>query len=605
VTDRGVGAGHDHRLSMINSARRAVASTGEGIQMTRVTAGQAVVEALRVEGVEHIFGIVGADSVEILDALYGRDDIRWIGTRHEQGAAHMADAYARSSGRPGVCMACVGPGATNLVTGLAGAYMASSPVVAIIGSPPSGLVHRDSFQEFDQLAMFRPITKAQLLIQSSARIPELFRQAFRIALTGKPGPVLVALQRDMLNDTLDLSFTPPALTRFASRVRPSGEALERALDVLSAAHKPIMIVGGGVTNAEAADDVVKLADRLSAGMIACYARNDAVPSGHPLYMGMLGRAGAPEAAEAVKACDAVIAIGSGLGHFTSFYDHRYIPAGAPLVHIDLNPEELGRHFPTTVGIAADARESVRDLLDGLERRPPQPSRAAWLEVLGGLRKKRRDRVTTVPAPGAGPIALKNVYAGLRRLLPADAVVVVDAGAAAAGAYDLLDFSRPRSFVPPGRFACVGSGLPSAIGAKFANPDRTVVCICGDGGALMNIQELETMVRERISIVILVMVNRSWGSEKAYQKYLYEQRYVGSDFANPPFGKLAELFGVLGLNATRPEELPGALDRAFAHRGPVLLEIEFDPEELPFPARAQDVKRQLPSQSAASENGAKR
>jgi acetolactate synthase-1/2/3 large subunit/sulfoacetaldehyde acetyltransferase len=551
-----------------------------------MSAGQAVVEALRLEGVRYIFGVVGSCYVEILDALYARSDIRFLGVRHEQVAAHMADAYARAGGQPGVCMATNGPGATNLITGVASAYMNHAPVIVLTGAPMISQMLRDSFQELDQLTLFRPVTKAQIQIQRAERIPELFRHAFRLAMAGKKGPVLVDLPRDMLNETVDVDFIPPERYRWTQRDAGDAELIARAVAALAQAQAPVIIAGGGVIWSEAQAAVLELAERLTAAIVTSYGHNDAVPHDHPLVIGALGRAGSPEAAEAVRAADVVLAVGTRLGHFTTFYDHRYIPASAKVIQIDVDEKELGRHYALEVGIVGDAKAVLGGILQGLGRQPLQEARWAAVQT---WRQRRQARLATAGQPDVLPLKPQRVYRELRQVLPRHTIVTLDAGAAASHAYNQLDFYEPRTFITPGDLGCVGAGFPSALGAKLARPDRPVVCLCGDGGFLMTSQDLETAVRERIPVITVVMTNNCWGSEKAYQKYFFHERYVGSDFTNPRFDEYARLFGALGLRAEKPEELRPALEKALAATVPTVIEIPVDPDELPFPARSDAVR----------------
>jgi sulfoacetaldehyde acetyltransferase len=559
--------------------------------MPAMSAGQAVVEALRLEGVQYIFGVVGSCYVEILDALYGRSDIQFIGVRHEQVAAHMADAYARAGGMPGVCMATNGPGATNLVTGVASAYMNHAPMIVLTGAPMISQMLRDSFQELDQLTLFRPLTKAQLQIQRGDRVPELIRHAFRVAMAGKKGPVLVDLPRDMLNETAEMTFIPPDRYRWTQHDAGDAALVRQAAEVLNQATSPVIIAGGGVIWSEAQAELLAVAEQLTAAVVTSYGHNDAVPHDHPLVIGALGRAGSPEAAEAVRGADVVLAVGTRLGHFTTFFDYRFIPQRAKIIQVDVDEKELGRHYPLEVGILGDAKAVLGGIRQHLAHHPHDAARLATIQQ---GRRRRQQRLATAGASDTLPLKPQRVYQELRQGLPRDAIVTLDAGAAASHAYNLLDFYEPRTFITPGDLGCVGAGFPSALGAKLARPDRPVLCLCGDGGFLMTSQDLETAVRERISVITVVMTNNCWGSEKAYQKYFFNERYIGSDFTNPRFDAYARLFGAQGLRVERPEEIRPALEKALAATVPTVLEIPVDPDELPFPARSDAVRKNAES-----------
>jgi acetolactate synthase I/II/III large subunit len=559
--------------------------------MPLMSAGQAVVEALCLEGVRYIFGVVGSCYVEILDALYDRSDIQFLGVRHEQVAAHMADAYARAGGLPGVCMATNGPGATNLITGVASAYVNHAPMIVITGAPMISQMLRDSFQELDQLTLFRPVTKAQIQIQRGDRVPELMRYAFRMAMAGKKGPVLVDLPRDMLNETAEMEFIAPDRYRWAQRDAGDAALVQRAAEVLNQARSPVIIAGGGVIWSEAQADVLALAEQLSAAVVTSYGRNDAVSHDHPLVIGAFGRAGSPEAAEAVRAADVILAVGTRLAHFTTFFDYRFIPEQAKIIQIEVDEKELGRHYPLAVGILGDAKAVMGGIRQQLAPKAHDVARVATIQE---WRQRRQQRLQTVSASESLPLKPQRVYRALREVLPRDAIVTIDAGAAASHAYNQLDFYTPRTFITPGDLGSVGAGFPSALGAKLARPDRPVVCLCGDGGFLMTSQDLETAVRERIPVVTVVMTNNCWGSEKAYQKYFFNERYVGSDFGNPPFDEYARLFGALGLRVEKAAELRPALEQALAATIPSVVEIPVDPDELPFPARSDAVRQKSAS-----------
>ena len=555
--------------------------------MPMMSAGQAVVEALCLEGVRYIFGVVGSCYVEILDALYGRSDIQFLGVRHEQVAAHMADAYARAGGLPGVCMATNGPGATNLITGVASAYLNHAPLIVITGAPMISQMLRDSFQELDQLTLFRPVTKAQIQIQRGDRVPELMRYAFRLAMAGKKGPVLVDLPRDMLNEAAEMEFIGPDRYRWPQHDAGDAALVQRAAEVLNQATSPVIIAGGGVIWSDAQADVLAMAEQLTAAVVTSYGHNDAVPHDHPLVIGAFGRAGSPEAAEAIRAADVILAVGTRLAHFTTFFDHRFIPEQAKIIQVEVDEKELGRHYPLAVGILGDAKAVVGGIRQKLARNARDQARFAAIQQ---WRQRRRQRLDTVSASDSIPLKPQRVYRALREVLPRDTIVTIDAGAAASHAYNQLDFYEPRTFITPGDLGSVGAGFPSALGAKLARPDRPVVCLCGDGGFLMTSQDLETAVRERIPVVIVVMTNNCWGSEKAYQKYFFNERYVGSDFSNPPFDEYARLFGALGLRVEKAEELRPALEQALAATVPTVVEIPVDPDELPFPARSDAVRQ---------------
>jgi len=557
--------------------------------MAAISGGRAVVEVLKAEGVRYVFGIVGSTFLDVLDTLYDDKAIEYVNVRHEQAAAFMADGLARVTGLPGACLVTSGPGATNLLTGVAAAYVAHSPVVSLVGGVDRAHQNKDAFQDFDLVGMFKPVTKLALTVNRPERIVEGMRAALRAAMSGRRGPVLVEIPRDVLSDSVDAATLDGADGSRASRpLPPHPDAIREAVQCLRVAERPLIIAGGGVNWAEANDLVVRLAERYGIPMITAYGRNDAVPSAHALWVGPLGRAGSPEAAAACKRADLLLVIGSRLGHFTTHFDHRYIQPGARIVQIDVDSRDIGRYYPVAVGIQADAREATQALLDALGAAGAKPAPDAWRKEAEGLRAQRQARLAADATLATLPLKPQRVYAELRRALPADTIVALDAGAAPAYGYDRLEFARPRTFLTPLDLGGLGFAFPVALGAKLGRPEAPVLAIHGDGGFLMNAQELETAVRHQINVVTLVMNNNCWGSEKAYQKAFYDSRYIGCDIGNPRYDAYAKLFGAAGYYVEHPDQIGDAMKAAFACGKPAIVEIPIDPDEFPTPVAA--VKR---------------
>ena len=554
--------------------------------MDEWTGGRAVVELLKAEGVRQIFGIVGATFLDVLDTLYHDSSVEYINVRHEQAAAFMADGLARVTDRPGVCLVTSGPGATNLLTGVAAAYVAHSPVVVLVGGIALDHYQKDAFQEYDLVGMFRPVTKQALQINKAERIPELLRGALRTAMSGRQGPVFVEIPRDVLSGTL-----PPAAALAPGRYRvthaqpPHADAIREAVQHLRQAERPLLLVGGGTSRAGANELVVQLSDRYGMPMITAYGRNDAVPNAHPLYLGPLGRAGAPEAAAACRRADLILAVGSRLAQFTTQFDDRYIRSGTAIVQIDLEARDIGRYYPVAVGIHADARETCQALLAALAQGGGPARNESWLREAETLRAQRQARLAAEEGLTAKPMKPQRVYAELRRVLPPETIVTLDAGAAPAYGYDRLRFARPRTFLTPLDLGGLGFAFPAALGAKLGRPEAPVVAIHGDGGYLMNAQELETAVRHGIGVVTIVMNNNCWGSEKAYQKHFYGGRYIGCDIGNPRYDQFARLFGAAGYYVEHPDQVGDAVKKALSESSPAVIEIPIDPDEFPTPVAA--------------------
>ena len=562
----------------------------------RFKAGEAVIELLRQEGVSHIFGIVGSSFLDILDPLYDREDLRFVGVRHEQGAALMADGFSRISGAASVCLATNGPGVLNLTYGIGSAYVAHSPVVVIAPSASRRDQYRGSTQEFDQVALFKPITKAAFPINRIDRLPDALRHAFRVATSGKMGPVLLDIPRDLLpGGEVELELLPPEAYRPGqTRARGDLGLIQRAADLLAAARRPVILAGGGVQWSNAGDVVCRLAELTGAAIVTSYGRADAVPSDHPNFLGHLGRLGSAEGIEAVREADVILAVGTRLGQSTTFYDHRYIPAEARIIQIEIDPEEIGRNYPVAVGIEGDAGAVAEGLLAELRRRGPGDSIAdgpQWAEEVRGWAARRAERRRGEGRLSGLPMKPQRVYAELRKVMPRDAIIALDAGLTPNFGQDRLDFYQPRSLMTSLDLGGLGFSFPAALGAQFAAPDRPVINFNGDGGFLFNAQEFATAVEYNLPVVTVIMNNGSWGSEKAYQRYAFNERYVGADTLNPRYDKFAELFGGAGYYIERPEDVGDALLAALKVGKPSIIEIPIDPDELPRPARLSEVQAQ--------------
>jgi thiamine pyrophosphate-dependent acetolactate synthase large subunit-like protein len=565
--------------------------------MSKWTGGRAVVELLKAEGVRYIFGIVGATFLDVLDTLYDDHSVEYINVRHEQAAAFMADGLARVTGSPGACLVTSGPGATNLLTGVAAAYVAHSPVVVIVGGVSLEHTQKDAFQDFDLVSMFRPVTKLAVQITKPERIAEQLRAALRAAMSGRRGPVLVEIPRGVLSEPMT---TPPTLApghyRPTHPPPPHPEAVREAVRLLRGAERPLLLLGGGVTWSGAADLVVRLCEQYSIPMITAYGRNDAVPNEHPLYVGPLGRAGSPEAAAACRRADLLLVIGSRLAHFTTHFDDRYIRPETSIVQIDIDSRDLGRYYPLALGIEADAREACLALTEALGGDGAGPDRQMWRKEAEALRAKRQARLVSEAGLDTEPLKPQRVYAELRKVLPPETIVALDAGAAPAYGYDRLHFARPRTFLTPLDLGGLGFAFPVALGAKLGCPAAPVLAIHGDGGFLMNSQELETAVRHGINVVTVVMNNNCWGSEKAYQRHFYDGRYIGCDIGNPRYDQFARLFGAEGYYAEHTDQVGDAVLSAFGCGRPAIVEIPIDPDEFPTPAAA--VRRDTTSSQRA-------
>ena len=438
--------------------------------------------------------------------------------------------------------------------------------------------------------MFKPITKAAFPINKIERLPDALRHAFRVATSGKMGPVLLDIPRDLLpGGEVDLELLSPETYRSGqTRNRGDRDLIDKAVTQLLAAERPVILAGGGVQWSNAADEVGEVARLIGAAIVTSYGRADAVPSNHPHFLGHLGRLGSVEGIEAIRQADVVLAVGTRLGQSTTFYDHRFIPADARIIQIEVDPEELGRNYPLAVGIEGDAKAVMQGLLEQLRQVEPRPNQR-WVSEINDWHARRAQRLEDEGRLSDLPMKPQRVYAELRRVMPEDAIIALDAGLAPNFGQDRLNFYHPRSLITSLDLGGLGFSFPASLGAKFAAPDRPVVNFNGDGGFLFNAQEFETAVRYGLKVVTVIMNNNCWGSEKAYQRYAFNERYVGADTNNPRFDAYAELFGGKGFYVERPEDIGDAFLEALGTDGPSIIEIPTDPDEMPRPARLSDVQ----------------
>lgn len=549
--------------------------------MTKMTGGQAVVEALRAEGTSHVFGLIGSAAMEVFDALYGASDIRFIGVHDERTGTHMADGFARMSAKAGVVLAGQnGPGATNLVTGLAQARAAYSPVVSIAGALASGHLYRDAFQEVDQQALFKPITKKTWTATSADRVPEMFREAFREALAPRRGPVHLNLPRDVLAAQAEFEALQPP-DRYRPIAAPGGgqEAIAQAARLIVSAERPVIIAGGGIKNSGDSDTCLALAEVLDCPVVTSPGHGDAIPFAHPLNAGQMGPRGNAVASRLVKEADVILALGTRIGFNATFYSYDNINRDARIIHVELEPTAIGRYFPAEIGIMADAPTAARQLRETIVKLNNRAKADSWTE---SFKAERRDFLAKRDAEAemdAMPIKPSGLFKSLRDVLPEDCAITMDAGTLCLQATDALNYHHPRSLFTPLDFGLVGFSFACGLGAKLAAPERPVISLMGDGGFGMTVSELSTAVDYEINTVTVVMNNQCWGAEKAYQRDFFGERYLGSHISSPPFDKLAELYGAKDYRAETLDELSGAIEDALSCGRPAVIDTMVDPEAL--------------------------
>lgn len=565
------------------------------------TGGQAVVDTLRAEGTSHVFGLIGSAGMEVFDALFHRPDVAFVGVRDERTGMHMADGFARASGRAGVFLAGQnGPGATNLVTGLAQAAAAYSPVVAIAGSLSSAHVHRDAFQEVDQQALFRPVTKKTWTVSQSRRIPEMVREAFRVATTPRCGPVVLNIARDMLAEATRFDApTGPVGWQSGSPCAGAPDAILHAAALLAGARRPLILAGGGVKNGRCADRAIALAEILGAPIAASPGHGDAVPCEHPLYAGQVGPRGNPVATGLAREADVILALGTRLGFNTTFYTWDHLNRDATIIQVELEPTAIGRFFPVALGIHGDAGLVAGALITALAGNVPSADTVRWVDDFRGKRAAlhaERDTAAATASPN-GRIQPAQLYGAIRAVAPADSMYTMDAGTLCLQATDQLAYRRPPALFTPLDFGLVGFSYACGLGVKVACPDRTVISLMGDGGFGMTTSEIGTAVSHGIATVCIVMNNGCWGAEKAYQRDFFGGRYLGADVPNPPYDQLARLWGAQGFRVDQASQLEATIGAAIACGRPAVVDVMVDPDAL-YSFRRDSFKHREPGASKA-------
>lgn len=540
-----------------------------------ITGARALVDCLLREGIDHLFGIPGTQNLPIVDVLRDTPQIRFILTRHEQGVAFMACGFARASGGPAVVTATEGPGVTNLATGIAAAYKGYVPVVAVNGTQEQWIRERDALQEMDQVSFFRPITKWAYSIPSASKLQEALRKAFREALTEPWGPVHVEASRDVLLDQTEPEPIDPVAYRVASLPDCSRASLDRAWELLSEAERPVLLAGSGVTREGARELLVALAEKTGIPVASLHSVPDVFPTSLPLALGPVGRNGWRSANQIVPRADLVVAVGARLDFSSTLHRHGVISREAKLLHHAPTPDAIGVVFPVALGLTGSTTSFLQGLLDRVARTGRQ---WAWVDV-GAARAAWDEERRRNLNPDAVPIQPPLVARALREALPSNGLVVIDAGNAGKHLRTYYDTDEPVSFMYTDDWGAVGSGLPIAMGAKLARPDRPVACLVGDMGMMCNLGELETAVRERIPVVCVVCNDQGLGNERAWQKELYGGRFYAVDYQNPDFAALARVFGAPGEQVRHPADLPGALRRAFEAGKPAVLEVLIDQDTL--------------------------
>ncbi|MDC0056640.1 thiamine pyrophosphate-binding protein [Alphaproteobacteria bacterium] len=543
-----------------------------------LSGGQAIVETLKIEGVKYVFGLIGSATMELFDALYDTKDIKFIDVRDERTGAHMADGYARASGKAGIVIAGQnGPGATNLVTGIAQANAAFSPVISLAGDIASEHKGKDGFQEIDQQALFGPITKKTFSVKQTEEIPKILNEVFDLALTPRCGPVHVNLPRDILANNANFA----EFHKHQNNILPkaSKNQLTKTIDIILSSSKPVIIAGGGIKNTQGGQEVLRLAKILNIPIVSSAGHGDVLPFDESLYAGQMGPRGNLIASDLVKKADVILALGTRLGFNSTFFSYENINKQASIIQVDIDPKSLARYFPITIGICADAKTVAIELYNEILLKNEVVKIDSWTKIFIDKRKaylKTRDTEADFNSHLIQPSGLFKI---LRETLPKNSAVTLDAGTLCLQATDMLNFYLPRTLFTPLDFGLVGFSFACGLGVKLAKPDCPVISLMGDGGFGMTISELSTAVQHKINTVTIVMNNKSWGAEKAYQRDFYEKRYIGANIDSPPFDKVAELYGAAGFHVNKISELKDAINAALQCEKPAVINVDVDPNAL--------------------------
>jgi acetolactate synthase-1/2/3 large subunit len=543
----------------------------------RMTGGQALVQCIANEGVRHVFNVPGESYLGALDAFYDHPEIRLVTNRQEGGAAYMAEAYAKSTRSVGVCFVTRGPGATNASIGVHCATQDCTPLVLFVGQVPRANRGREAFQELDFGRFFGSLAKWVVEVDRAARIPEVVVRAFHVARSGRPGPVVVALPEDMLVEEAEMHIPAPIP---AARPYPDPALIARLCERLDAAAKPLLLVGGGVQYARGRAALVAFAERFQVPVLTSWRRNDAFPNSHALYAGNLVTARTP-AQDLVREADLVVVVGDRLSEATTG-DYKIPLPGQPLIQIDIDPAVIGRNFPPELAIVADARLALEA---GLQH-PAQPAagRAAWI-----AQGRAAYEGWAQPQPRLSEaVSQEAVMTELQTRLPADAILTVDAGNASSWVQRFYRYDAEDSLLGP-LVGSMGYGLPAAIAAKLAHPERTVIGTCGDGSFMMTVQELATAVQYEANVVMLVFNNGSLGTIRMHQERDYPERVIGTDLVNPDFAALARAYGAAGFRVQHTEDFAPALAEALAAGRPAVIDVVVDKENISIGATLAEIR----------------
>ena len=545
-----------------------------------MTGGQILMQTLVDEEVETIFGFPGGAVIEVYDEL-AKTDIQHILVRHEQGAVHAADGYARASGKVGVCLVTSGPGATNTVTGIASAYSDSIPVVVITGQVPTQLIGNDAFQEVDIVGITRPCTKHNYLVNDVADLAKVMREAFYLARTGRPGPVLVDIPKNVVSAKIDYKPVPQVrMKSYNPTYNPNMKQLKKVAKLVREARKPVIFAGGGIILSNASQELTDFARKTHIPVTASLMGLGGFPGSDPLWLGMIGMHGTYRANMSASYCDLMIGIGVRFDDRVTGKTDAFAEQ-AKIVHIDIDPTSIRKNIAVSIPIVGDCKKALtllNDLLSDQDSTALLRQKEDWLAQIDEWKS-----TTPLAYDQKDVIKPQYVVEKLFELTKGEAIITTEVGQNQMWAAQYYHFDRPNNFITSGGLGCMGFGLPAAIGAQVARPDRTVVDIAGDGSIQMNIQEMATAVQYKLPVKIVILNNRFLGMVRQWQELFYGKRYAATcmDCA-PDFVKLAEAYGAEGLRATKPDEVEQVLSKGLASPRTVIMEFIVEKEESVYP-----------------------
>ena len=540
----------------------------------KLNGAQILCESLVKEGVEVIFGFPGGALLPFYDALPKYPQLRHILVRHEQGAAHAADSYARVSGKVGVCLATSGPGATNLVTGIANAYLDSAPMVAITGQVPRPFIGKDAFQEIDITGITLPITKHNYMVMAAGDMSTVVQEAFHLASTGRPGPILIDIPKDVFTEEAEFRYRDKVSLRgYKPTLRGHPSQIKKAAKVISEANRPLIIAGRGVLISGASTELRELAEKAQIPVVNTLLGLGCFPRSHLLSLGMLGMHGLAHVNLALDDADLVIAIGMRFDDRATAKVSSFAPH-ARVIHIDIDPAEIGKNVKVDVPIVGDVKNVLRELNKVVDPK----NHVEWVSQIQEWEKEHpsttiRDTDSLLP---------QYIVQQISEITKGDAIIVTGVGQHQMWSAQYFQYNKPNTFVSAGGLGPMGFELPAALGAKVGCPDDTVWCIAGDGGFQMTIQELGTIAQENLAVKIAILNNGFLGMVRQWQELFYERRYTATPLSGPDFVKVAEAYGIAAMRVTDKLMVTSAIEKAMAYEGPFLIDFQVEPEENVYP-----------------------